>query len=64
MGNPRSFTTKFNANNAAFERILRRSKCMSEKKRKAAMARAAALPNRLKPGPYAAKRAAEGRAHG
>lgn len=53
MGNSRSFTSKFVANKEAFERILRRAKCTSMSKRKAAMDRAAALPNRLPPGPRA-----------
>lgn len=56
MGNSRSFTSKFVANKEAFERILRRTKCNSMAKRKAAMERAAALPNRLPPGPHFAQR--------
>lgn len=49
MGNSRSFTSKFVANKEAFERLLKRGKCTSLSKRKAAMERAATLPNRLPP---------------
>lgn len=49
MGNTRKWTSNFNANNAAFERLLKRNGCTSMKKRKAAMEKAATMPNRLPP---------------
>lgn len=64
MGNSRSFTTKFVANKEAFERILKRAKCNSMPKRKAAMERAATLPNRLNPGPRASLRSRADRGQG
>lgn len=47
MGNPRSFTTKLNANNEALRTFLRAKRCTTLAKRKAAMERAATMPNSL-----------------
>ena len=49
MGNPRSFTTKFNANVADLKAFLKSRHCTSMTKRKAAMERAATMPNSLPP---------------
>jgi hypothetical protein len=49
MGNPRKWTTKYNANNEALKRLLKRKGCTSMSKRKAAMEKAATMPNRLPP---------------
>jgi hypothetical protein len=44
MGNTRQWTTKFNDNNEAFRRLLKRKGCTSLSKRKAAVERAATMP--------------------
>lgn len=49
MGNPRSFTTKLNANNEQMRSFLKRRGCTSMKAKKAAMERAATMPNSLEP---------------
>lgn len=49
MGNKRNWTTKFNANNEALRRLLRAKGCTSMSKRKAAMERAATMPNSRPP---------------
>ena len=49
MGNTREWTTKFNANNEQMRAFLKRRGCTSMSKRKAAMKKAASLPNRLPP---------------
>lgn len=51
MGNPRSFTTNFNSTRDALKRFVKRKGCTSMTKRKAAMERAATMPNRLPPAP-------------
>lgn len=47
MGNTRNWTTTFNANNEALRSFLRAKRCTSAAKRKAAMERAATMPNSL-----------------
>lgn len=44
MGNTRQWTTKFNDNNEAFRRLLKRKGCTSMSKKKAAIERAATMP--------------------
>lgn len=61
MSNSRQWTTKFNANNEAFHRLLKRGGCTSMSKRKAAMKKAASLPNRLPPSPRISKAQEQGR---
>jgi hypothetical protein len=51
MGNPRNWTTNFNATQDALKRFVKRKGCTSMTKRKAAMERAATMPNRLPPAP-------------
>lgn len=43
MGNPRSFTTKLNANNDQMKSFLKRRGCTSMKAKKAAFERAATM---------------------
>lgn len=49
MGNTRTWTTKFNANNDELRRLLKRKGCTSMSKRKAAVEKAATMENRLPP---------------
>jgi len=49
MGNPRSFTRDFNARIRELEAFLKARRCTSISKRKAAMERAATMPNSLPP---------------
>lgn len=49
MGNTRTWTTKFNANNDELRRLLKRKGVTSMSKRKAAMETAATMENRLPP---------------
>lgn len=49
MGNPRAFTTQFNARKAELEAFLKGKRCTSMTKRKLAFERAVSLPNRLPP---------------
>jgi hypothetical protein len=60
MGNPRSFTTKFNALTNELDAFVRSKAGRSITKRRQAMQRAAVLPNRLAPLPRAAKKAIAG----
>jgi hypothetical protein len=55
MGNPRSFTTKFNALTDELEAFVKSKAGRSITKRRQAMQRAAVLPNRLPLGPRAAR---------
>lgn len=47
MGNTRNWTTKFNAQNESLRAFLKAKRCTSISKRRAAMERAATMPNRL-----------------
>lgn len=49
MGNTRNWTTKFNAQNDELRAFLKAKRCTSISKRRAAMERAATMPNRLPP---------------
>lgn len=49
MGNTRNWTTKFNAQNDELRAFLKQQRCTSISKRRAAMERAATMPNRLPP---------------
>ncbi len=49
MGNTRTWTTKFNANNDELRRLLKRKGVTSMSKRKAAVEKAATMENRLPP---------------
>lgn len=47
MGNPRSFTTKFNANKTALEAFVKARAGRSTTKRKEAVQRAITMPNSI-----------------
>lgn len=54
MGNTRQWTTKFNSVTSQLRSFLKDERCTSASKRKAAIERAATMPNRLPQGRRAA----------